>query len=103
MAVTVEELRAYTGAASADDDFLAQCLATSADLVTRYVGTVEVPDSVLDRSVLEAASELFHRRQAPNGISQFATVDGTSAMRVARDPMVAAYPILSPFMAGGIA
>ena len=100
---TVDELRAYTGAGSADDDFLAQCLEASNALVSNYVGSADVPISVLDRAALEAASELFHRRSAPMGLTQFATMDGTSAIRVARDPMIAAYPLLSPYLRGGIA
>jgi hypothetical protein len=55
------------------------------------------------RAILECGSELFYRRNAPSGITQFATPDGQSAVRVARDPMVGAYPILAPYMAAGFA
>jgi len=62
-----------------------------------------VPATALLRARIECGSELFHRRSAPNGIAQFATLDGGSAVRVARDPMIAAYPILTPWVGQGIA
>lgn len=103
MALTVDELRAYTNAAVGDDDFLTSCVTQATALVARFVGTVTVPDAIVDRAALEVGSELFYRRQAPSGITQFATVDGASAIRIARDPMVAAYPILTPWVGTGIA
>ena len=62
-----------------------------------------IPEAVLRRAILEVGSELFHRRQAPNGFPQFATPDGGQAQRIARDPMVAARPILAPFLPMGFA
>jgi hypothetical protein len=47
------------------------------------------------------ASELFHRRNAPNGIAQFASMDGT-AMRVSRDPLTSTYPLLNRYVLGGV-
>ena len=38
MAVTVEDLRNYVGAPMADDAFLTECLATSNELLTTYIG-----------------------------------------------------------------
>ena len=67
--------------------------------------TVRVGDIltfVQERAVLEVGSELFHRRNAPNGVAQFAALDG-APIRVARDPMVAARPLLSPYLGGGFA
>ena len=103
MAVTVDELHAYTNAATGDTDFLTSCVDQATALVTRFIGSVTtVPDAIADRAALEVASELFYRRQAPSGISQFATVEGASPIRIARDPMVAAYPILTPWVGTGI-
>lgn len=99
----IEQLRLYCGAAATDAGFVAECLGQADALVTRFVGQVTVPSAILDRAVIEVGSELFHRRQAPNGIAQFATADGASPIRVARDPMIAAYPILQPFTGVGIA
>lgn len=102
--MTAADLKDYVRATSADDDsFAAQCWEEAVELVGRYVGSATVPQTVLERAHLEVGSELFHRRNAPNGISQFATLDGSSAVRVARDPMVGAYPLLARYVGGGFA
>jgi hypothetical protein len=71
--------------------------------VVAFVGTATVNADVLLRAKIECGSELFHRRSAPNGIAQFATLDGGSAVRVARDPMIGAYPLLTPYVGLGVA
>lgn len=87
----------------ADAAFIGECVAEALGLVGQVVGTVtSVPTEIRDRAVIEVGSELYHRRQAPNGISQFATPDG-APMRVARDPMNAARAILGPFLPLGFA
>ena len=96
MAVSLAEFQAYVG--TDESDFPQECLTTGHALVTRFIGDVEtVPAHVHDQATLIASSELFHRRSAPNGISQFASMDGT-AVRVSRDPMTAVYPLLLPYV-----
>lgn len=97
------ELKSYVGASNTDDDFVDSCWHEAIALVAKFVGTATVNADVLNRAYLECGSELFHRRSAPNGVAQFATLDGGSAVRVARDPMIAAYPILVPWVGQGIA
>lgn len=101
MAVTVETLRAYVGADIDDADvslLLQSALSAAAALVDKYVGVAVVPVEILDRCYLIVATDLFERRNAPNGIAnqQYATVDGIgqAPMRVARDPMAGVYEIL---------
>jgi hypothetical protein len=98
-----DELKAYVGSPGSDDDFVDSCWHEAIALVTKFVGTATVDADVLNRAYLECGSELYHRRSAPNGIAQFATLDGGSSVRVARDPMIAAYPILVPWVGQGIA
>ena len=66
-------------------------------LVTDRAGLV--PVEVLDRATREVCSDLFARRNAPNGIvnTQFAGADGPASMpaRLHRDPLVPAYPLLA--------
>jgi hypothetical protein len=107
-AVTTGQLAGYVGAS--DDAYVDHCLATAETLIGAYLsgyglldedGTLTgVPDEIADRAVLEVASELYHRRNAPNGVAQFATMDA-APIRIARDPMVAARPLLAPYVAGG--
>lgn len=96
MAVTLAEFQAYVG--TDETDFPQECLTSGLALVTRYIGAVTtVPADVKDQAVYIASSELFHRRSAPNGVAQFATMDG-SPVRIARDPMGAVYPLLQPYV-----
>lgn len=95
-AVTLQELADYVGT-DVLDDFLESCLSAGNAHVGRFIGDIEtVPNEVHRQAIFICASELFHRRSAPNGISQFASMDGT-AVRVARDPMTAVYPLLLPY------
>jgi hypothetical protein len=98
-----DDLKAYVGAPASDDAFVADCWTEASALVAKFVGTATVNADVLNRAKIECGSELYHRRSAPNGIAQFATLDGGSAQRVARDPMIASYPILIPWVGQGIA
>lgn len=99
MAVTADDLKAYVAddALTADDVQITSALSTAEALVKVHVGAATVPSEITDRAVLEVASELFHRKNAPNGISQFQDFNA-APVRVARDPMVAAYPLLAPFV-----
>lgn len=110
MAIALADLKSFIGASGvADDGVLSDCLAEGQALVDKYVGTVwdeetqtyiprSVPTPILERAYLEVAADLWNRRQAPNGIAnqQFATLDGIASapIRIARDPMQAAYKIL---------
>lgn len=107
MATVEERLRAYVGA-SEGDAYVGECLASAGHLVGAYLdgGTFDpdnLPQAVVEQATIEVAAELFHRRQAPGGITQFATVDGPSPVRMARNPMLAAYPILDPYLKAGLA
>lgn len=80
-------------------DYLKECISVAWLSVNHFVGTVVIPPYILDRAVLEVAAELYHRKNAPNGIKSYADAfDGASAIRVARDALVAARPLLTPYM-----
>ena len=96
-----EALIEYVGADASQTAFVESCVDAAVALVSQFVGSSDVPAGVLERAILEVGSEMFHRRNAPNGVAQFA-VDG-SAIRVARDPMVGAYPLLARYVGGGFA
>lgn len=94
------DLKDYVGSGSTDDNFVQTCYDEAETLVADFIGLSVVPEPIIARAVLEVGSELFHRRNAPNGVAQFASYDG-QAIRVARDPMVAAYPLLARYMVVG--
>lgn len=98
------DLKAYVGAQAVDDAYLESCWAQSVAMVDGFCvdaagEPIDVPVAIVDRAKLEVGSELFHRRSSPQGVSQFATPDG-NPIRIARDPMVAAYPLLKPYVLG---
>lgn len=101
--LTADSLKAYVRAQSSDDEFVASCWAQAVQLVDEACEDSRraVPESVSDLAKLGVGSELFHRRQAPNGVAQFANGDG-NPVRIARDPMVAAWPLLRPYVGLGI-
>lgn len=96
MAVTVGQFREYVGTDEVSD-FVTNCLAAGSALVTRYIGTKTVPVSIQDEAILIASSELFYRRQSPQGVTQFASMDG-SVIRAGKDPMTACVPLLQPWV-----
>lgn len=101
MTVTVEQLREYVGTNEVSD-FIDSCVSRALLLVDEYLGTGHTcPVEIQDGATLQVASELFHRRSSPQGISQFATLDGTTPMRVAKDALSSVYPELQRFKAGG--
>lgn len=101
MAVSLSEFKDYVGTKDATD-FPQSCLTAGHALVTAYVGAVTtVPTEIHDQAVLMVSSELFHRRNAPNGISQFADIGG-GAIRVGKDPMAPAYNLLLPYVSIGV-
>jgi hypothetical protein len=95
------DLATYVGVGE-DDPIVKSSYLTAVDLVAGYVGTSTVPETILARAVLEVGSELYHRKNAPNGVSNFQTFEA-APIRVARDPMVAARPLLTPYLLPGFA
>lgn len=96
------QLREFVNATSSDWPLLSACAAEAAELVDAYIGDGTVPEPIRNRAIVEVGSELFHRRNAPGGITQFAA-EGTSPVRMARDPMLGAYPILNRYLPAGLA
>lgn len=98
-----------------DDAFIASCVAEASALVLNRIGSAgvedadaeppvegAVPNAIYESAVISVGAELYNRRSAPSGISQFTSADG-SPIRLARDPMTAAETVLRPFLPGGFA
>jgi len=101
VAVLLAEFKEYVGTKDSTD-FPQSCLTAGQALVTKYLGAVTtVPSEIQDQAVLMVSSELYHRRNAPNGISQFADMGG-GAIRVGKDPMAPAYNLLLPYVQVGV-
>lgn len=105
---TPVDLDWYVKAASSTEpqlaDFAASCQAEAEALVARHVGDVEVPVEVEARAVLEVGADLFYRRAARNGVVNFGSgIEAASVVRINRDPMTQAYPLLAPYVGLGFA
>jgi hypothetical protein len=99
--VTVADLQAYIGT-DETGDFIESCLSAGNAQVGNYIGEIDtVPNEIHRQAILICSSELFHRRSAPNGIAQFASMDG-SPIRMGKDPMTAVYPLLLPYVNYGV-
>lgn len=103
MTVSTTDLAEYVGAADPEDTYIQQVLDRASALVTAYIGQADVPEVIVDGATLETASELYHRRNAPNGVAQFASDDGGQPIFTARDPMIRAYPLLDRYVIRGLA
>jgi hypothetical protein len=99
--MTAERLASYVGTNNANG-FVTHCWDEAVELVNAYVDGAEIPESTLTRAQLEVGAELFHRKSTKNAVAQFATPDA-QPIRIARDPMVAAYPLLARHMPGALA
>lgn len=80
---------------------LATISAQAVELVAHHIGTATVPAPIVELASLEVARELYTRRDAPGGV--LSTFGDVGPIRLARDPMKAAYPILGPYLGGGFA
>ena len=105
MALTASDLGDYVAPGMPVTEYMTKCLDVAARLIASQIGSADgVPGDVLDRATLEVAAELYHRKNAPNGVKNFADgFDGAGAIRVARDALVAARPLLAPYLPLGFA
>lgn len=107
-ATLTERLAAFVGATQAGPgaDYLQACASQATAMVDDYLGPARqsVPDPVLERAYLEVGADLWHRRTARNGVAGFEDTDlAPSPVRINRDPMAAAYPILRRYTGPAIA
>ena len=100
---TPDDLLDYVGGNQSDLEYVGKCLVQAIMLVNAYcIRTPLIPQEILDNAYLQVGSELFHRRNAPSGIAQFSSLDGTSPVRVAKDPMTSIYPLLNRWVVSGV-
>jgi hypothetical protein len=104
-----EPLRVYVDATSTEDvEKVATDWSRAVGLIAKLLleNDCEVGDvdaDVLEGAIVDVGAELYARRNAPFGVTTFATGDGTVATRVSADPMVRARATLEPWFAAGFA
>ena len=95
------DLKGYVNADDSKDALVSSCWEQAETLVGAFVGTTSLPAPARDLAITVVGADLYNRRNAPNGIAQFADFEG-NAVRIARDPLLPAYPILGRFMVIGL-
>lgn len=103
--ITAADLGEYAAPGMPVTEYMTGCVSAASKLIESQIGGGNgIPTEIVDRATLEVAAELYHRRNAPNGIKNFADgFDGAGAIRVARDALVAARPLLAPYLPLGFA
>lgn len=97
----IDAFRAYLRCTGTDGE-LAPVYDAARLLVAQYVGHAYalVPSEILALAVHKVGSELWVSRDSVGGIVTGYT-DMGSGLRLARDPMVAARPLLAPYLSLG--
>ena len=95
--ITLDDFREYLGKKTSADAPLERALSTGIALVDVLCNGVEdIPDAVMDTAYLICAARVYANQEAPDGVSQFASVDGAPRF-IARDPLEAVRPLVSPY------
>lgn len=100
VSVGIAELARFVSAPQ-EDPYLGACITESTDLVGKLAGDrlPTIPEPVADRAILEVAADLYHRRATRNGIAGFDDTEISAApVRINRDPLTPARPILAPWI-----
>lgn len=106
-AAQIALLRARLGAGTQDgslsDTELGLLWDQAAETLGKYIGDTVVPEATRTRCTLDVADRLHTLEVSPNGQPVFVDLDGGGGVaRIARDPLIGVYPILSLYMAGPI-
>lgn len=107
MTINAGQVRDAIGAspAAVSDTKIQAAIEVAYELVKKYVGDAAVPSEVKDRAALIASVEQINQENAPNGVLNQTYDLGTgdiasTPVRIGRDPMKPAYPILDPWVSG---
>ncbi len=103
MPVELEQLRKELGVSKDREDQLRPVLDGAYQLLYGLVDVNTLHWSIADQAVILIAGDLWYLKQAPNGVRNFADLNGSSLVRVNRDPTARARGLLAPWMKAGLA
>jgi hypothetical protein len=99
---TPSVLQWFVEAMGDDVDYATECNTEATVFVENFIGADNpygVPDEAKARAILEVGADLFYRKNSRNGIVSYESgMPAPEPVRLQRDPMTAAYPILRPFL-----
>ena len=102
MSMDWQSLKSFIGSEDVNDDaYIVDCWNEAVLMID--LATIKafrpIPPAIKDRLYLEVGNELFNRKNAPSGGSQFAVFDGgTQPVRGPRDPMSQVRPIIRQYV-----
>lgn len=99
--LTVKALAGYVNAdAELDAEFLGMCIEEADALVQKMITDArDVPGHIVRRATLEAAADLFMRKNTRTGVPQFDSDYGVpEPFPVLRDPKNSAVVVLRPWL-----
>lgn len=98
------DLKDFLGTTGDDEDtFVESCWDNARLLLETATARAfrPVPDGLLDRMTLEVGAELYNRKSAPSGGSNYQTYEGgTFPVRAPRDPLTQVRPLLAIYVTG---
>jgi hypothetical protein len=99
-----EEFKAYINPqGSVDDLFIQSCLWEALEHVDNYIGSqsAAVPDTIRNLAIKWCGQAIFDRRDTKAGVANSPGGYTDAPVRVARDPMIAVYPLLNQYLVVG--
>jgi len=98
-----EDLKTYIGSEDINEDaYIEGCWDSAVVLIDAELALAfrPCPDAIKSRMYLEVGNELYNRRNAVSGSSQFAVFEGgaTQPVRGARDPLAQIRPLLARYV-----
>lgn len=94
MAMTWEDLQEVLNADYKREKSVKHCFDLAIVIVDKYCGTTLVPTVVKEEAYLLVGVELYDRRQPMDNVGQFNETGGIQ-LRLSRDPIIPALPVLS--------
>lgn len=99
------DLEWYVQARGEDASYAAESEGVARQMVTDFIGgetnPYGVPESVVERAVLEVGADIYYRKASKNGVVTMQGVD-PQLFRINRDPMASAYPLLRRYLVMGL-
>lgn len=97
VAPTVEQLAEYLNT-GLDTPRLQDSLDVAIALVDDFLGHTEIPQVIYTNEVLRTAHAVFKQSETTGGSQQVATLESVVTTRFAKDPLTAAYPVLTKWV-----
>lgn len=102
--VEIDFLEVATYLGVSESPFLKDVTKVAAAMVEQYLkGCRAVPEEIVKYAVIVTAAELYHRKDAPNGVKAFSDLDGAPIRLASKAFKTSGKPILEDYRKLGFA